>query len=619
MKVFRFFAFFLLVAITFAQNSPTESQSEKDKQKKEQEKQVLKMLDDAIGDAYTLKLARNRAIVYAISGDLYWKFDEKRGRELFRNMANDIIVSQQEADKEKKDRDDAYMFFESDFENLRYSVLPFVAKHDADLALELLVQTRPAKLAELMAKASQPNKKQESGMFNYNPNEWKIRQEIELEQRFAILAADENPDKAIKMMRESLSKGLSYNLMQLLDKLNKKDADKAKSFSEELISKIKDLDLTKNRQDLGTLVSMLQRATKPTTSTETNSKSKPFKFTDSQIKDLAEKIFSTYSLPSTNNMEYAMGFSMIQPMLEKLLPEKISLIKQRQTELNKIIPPEMKQFQEMNKVWNPNSTPEEIIEILPKMNDARKEMAYESLGQKIAAIEDETKAKKLIEQIPDEKFRERANEKYESAKVNRAANAGKLDEAKQLIKNLGKKNNQIKKLVALAIVFEKKKTDKDHETAENLMKDVKALINESPEDEDELNNLMEAVKGYAIVNPNEAFRLFDPIVDQINDVVQASSVLSKYNKRDNNFKKGELMFSVERDYWDNGLLIFRYIEQMQMLGKADFNRMSQFSDRFVRNDARTIVKLFVAQGFLKEEKPDDEKKFSDGENYFEVF
>jgi hypothetical protein len=609
MKVFRFFAFFLLVAITFAQNSPTESQSEKDKQKKEQEKQVLKMLDDAIGDAYTLKLARNRAIVYAISGDLYWKFDEKRGRELFRNMANDIIVSQQEADKEKKDRDDAYMFFESDFENLRYSVLPFVAKHDADLALELLVQTRPAK----------PNKKQESGMFNYNPNEWKIRQEIELEQRFAILAADENPDKAIKMMRESLSKGLSYNLMQLLDKLNKKDADKAKSFSEELISKIKDLDLTKNRQDLGTLVSMLQRATKPTTSTETNSKSKPFKFTDSQIKDLAEKIFSTYSLPSTNNMEYAMGFSMIQPMLEKLLPEKISLIKQRQTELNKIIPPEMKQFQEMNKVWNPNSTPEEIIEILPKMNDARKEMAYESLGQKIAAIEDETKAKKLIEQIPDEKFRERANEKYESAKVNRAANAGKLDEAKQLIKNLGKKNNQIKKLVALAIVFEKKKTDKDHETAENLMKDVKALINESPEDEDELNNLMEAVKGYAIVNPNEAFRLFDPIVDQINDVVQASSVLSKYNKRDNNFKKGELMFSVERDYWDNGLLIFRYIEQMQMLGKADFNRMSQFSDRFVRNDARTIVKLFVAQGFLKEEKPDDEKKFSDGENYFEVF
>lgn len=619
MKVFRFIAFFLLVSITFAQNSPTESQVEKDKQKKEQEKQVLKMIDDAVGDAFTLKLARNRAMVYGISGDLYWKFDEKRARELFRNMANDIIISQQESEKEKKERDDAFMFYEGDFDNLRYSLLPFVAKHDADLALELLVQTRPAKLAELMAKASQPNKKQESGMFNYDPNEWKIREEIALEQKFAILAADENPDKAIKMMRESLSKGLSYNLTQLLDKLNKKDADKAKSFSEELISKIKDMDLTKNRQDLGTLVSMLQRATKPATSSDTNSKSKPFKFTDSQIKDLAEKIFATYSSPSTNNMEYALGFSTIQPMLEKLLPEKVPQIKQRQTELNKIIPPEMKQFQEMNKLWNPNSTPEEILEMIPKMNESRKEMAYEALGQKISNIEDETKAKKLIEQIPDEKFRERANEKYESAKINRAANAGKLDEAKQLIKNLGKKSNQIQKLVSLAIEFQKKKTEKDQETAANLMKDVKAMINESPEDEDELNDLMQAVKGYAVVNPNEAFRLFDPIVDQINDVVQASSVLSKYNKRDNKFKKGELMFSVERDFWSGGLLIFRFIEQMQMLGKADFNRMSQVSDRFTRNDARTIVKLFVAQGFLKEEKPDDEKKFSDNENYFEFY
>ncbi len=53
--------------------------------------------------------------------------------------------------------------------------------------------------------------------------------------------------------------------------------------------------------------------------------------------------------------------------------------------------------------------------------------------------------------------------------------------------------------------------------------------------------------------------------------------------------------------WD-GLLLFRYINQIQLLGKADLNRMSLFSNKFQRNDARTIVKLFVAQGFLKEEK-----------------
>ncbi len=68
--------------------------------------------------------------------------------------------------------------------------------------------------------------------------------------------------------------------------------------------------------------------------------------------------------------------------------------------------------------------------------------------------------------------------------------------------------------------------------------------------------------------------------------------------------------------WD-GLLLFRYINQIQLLGKADLNRMSAFSDRFQRNDARTIVKLFVAQGFFKEDKKDgSDDNFGGGMIYF---
>ena len=53
------------------------------------------------------------------------------------------------------------------------------------------------------------------------------------------------------------------------------------------------------------------------------------------------------------------------------------------------------------------------------------------------------------------------------------------------------------------------------------------------------------------------------------------------------------------------MLLFRYIDQIQLLGKADLNKMSSLSDRFQRADTRTIVKLFIAQGFLKEEKKDE--------------
>jgi len=47
-----------------------------------------------------------------------------------------------------------------------------------------------------------------------------------------------------------------------------------------------------------------------------------------------------------------------------------------------------------------------------------------------------------------------------------------------------------------------------------------------------------------------------------------------------------------------GLLMFRYVQQIQLLGKADLDRMSLLADRFGRGDTRTLVKLWAIQGFL---------------------
>jgi hypothetical protein len=615
MKSVVLFAFTAIFCIFFgiatAQTSPTESKSEKEKAQKELEKRALEMIDQAVSDAATLKLAQNRAIVYAIAGDLYWKYDEKRARELFRNSGSEILVANSEADKDKKESDDLYSgVFE--FSDIRNDILPMIAKHDADLALEMLAQTRSAKLIEAMAKAAQPNAKQDSGFMNFNPEQFRVRQEVALEQQFAVLAAEQNPDKAIKLIKDSLSKGISWNVLPLLQKLNQKEEKKAASLADDVVRKIVDTDLTKKSEDLGAAIRFLQYATNP--KPPKNPKDKVFKFSETQVKDIANKLAATFLQPS-NTLQMTMAMNQVMANLEKIVPEKVPLLKQRQTEAMKNLPPEIKRFQQQEKIWNQNSTPEEIIADLPKLNEYEKASAYQSLSYKIGQIDDEERAKKLIEQIPDEKARDRANEQYESAKISRAADAGKLDDAKKLIKNLNQKKTQIQKLVALAIQFYKKDTDKDRETAVNLMKDAKALANEYPEDENELNDLMEIVKGYAVIDAPEAFRIFEPVVEQLNDFVQASAILSKYNKRSQNFKKGELLMKVNGYSWD-GLLLFRYIGQIQMLGKADLNRMNQLSDKFQRNDARTIVRLFVAQGFLAEEKKDGDRDNSEGESYY---
>jgi hypothetical protein len=48
-----------------------------------------------------------------------------------------------------------------------------------------------------------------------------------------------------------------------------------------------------------------------------------------------------------------------------------------------------------------------------------------------------------------------------------------------------------------------------------------------------------------------------------------------------------------------GLIIFRYIPQLQLLGKADLERTNLLVDRLQRADAPTFFKLLVLQGYVR--------------------
>jgi len=85
--------------------TPTPSPSpdtESTERAKEQEKAVIQLLDSAVSDAGSLRLAQNRALVYGITGDLYWKFDEKRARALFHNSATEMLNANAEAETESR-------------------------------------------------------------------------------------------------------------------------------------------------------------------------------------------------------------------------------------------------------------------------------------------------------------------------------------------------------------------------------------------------------------------------------------------------------------------------------------------------------------------------------------
>jgi hypothetical protein len=233
--------------------------------------------------------------------------------------------------------------------------------------------------------------------------------------------------------------------------------------------------------------------------------------------------------------------------------------------------------------------------MIPKItNEGERANAYQSIANKISQITDEARAKRLIDQIPDERYRANAREVFETMRLNRLAGSGKLEEARRSIAGLTDRRRKIQSLINLAQQQYRRNKEDDRETAASLMTEAKGLVAEYPEDGDEIDLVMMVVMGYATVEPETAFRMFEPIVESLNEHTQAMAVLSKYDKRNRDFRKGELVMRMPGGFGSN-LLLFRYMNQMQALGVKDFERMTTLADRFQRPDARMIVKLLVLQ------------------------
>ena len=596
-----------------------EQKAEKAKKDKEIREQIVTMLDRIVADVNALRLPGNRAVVYALAGDIYWRYDSKRARELFRTGSNELLNYQAEAERERLDNVGQNimpdMFDPSD---PRYDFLNLVGGRDPELGLELMAQTRPPAIAEAMAKIAQqaavvPGTPSSalgasgSGVGTapvvgtFDPDRARATQEIALEQSLTVRAAATDPDKAAKAIKESLAKGISFSVQPLLQIIMQKDEKRAMDLAADVVGKLTGSDLLKNSDDLNGALSYLQFMARPPQQAPPGSKFKIFTFSDAQAKEVGYAVAAALLKPSLPS--FANGaVSRAMPSLEKLVPERAAALKQKEAQAKKAAagsaasstpkPPQQ------TRSWDPNDTPEQIIAAANKIANIRdKTAALQSAANKIGQIADEARAKKIIESIPDEKIRAMAQDRFDANRINRLTVDGRLDDAKASVATLTNKHTQIQRLVSLALQYQRKNTSKDLETAAGLMTEAKTLTNQFPEDEDELTDYMELVRGYALVEPDVAFRMMEPMMDQFNEMVQATAVLNRYNKRDRTFKKGELVMRIGGGL--SGMLAFRYVPQIQSLAKADLDRANTMTDRFQRSDARTLMKLYVLQGYVR--------------------
>lgn len=210
---------------------------------------------------------------------------------------------------------------------------------------------------------------------------------------------------------------------------------------------------------------------------------------------------------------------------------------------------------------------------------------------------DAEKARSLLLSTPDGKERDSALAYLDSKLAGNAMEKGNLDEAQKIVGQIGSDKEKVEQLVNLAVKFHQKNTKEGHDAALKIMEDARRLVNEFAENKDEVAGVIKLAAGYAVIEPDRAFPLLSPLIEQANDVIGANALLAKYNKREQAFRQGEMLMASSGF---GGANFARYGKELKMLAQTDYGRTKGLIDQFRRDDARVLLKMLLAQSILSD-------------------
>jgi hypothetical protein len=548
----------------------------------ELERKTLGLLDEIISSAWSLKLPENRAFVLTTTADLLWTHDEKRARNLFWEALNNLTSPANPAGNDsttKGPATDKAQSLNQYFATFaaRREFLRKVARRDPQLALDMLRATRLPPPEQASAKFGLPG-------------------EGDLEQEIASEAAARDPKRALQIARESLAKGLTFQLLNLLFQLNRQNPETASEFAGDLIDKIQTANVATDVYASRLSVQLLRLARIPQNVPAENAavlESSRLKLNEDQKRELVE-ILTNAALSVSAKADLLAAVSEVMPEVEQFAPDRAAKLKAKQAEFNRTPSKAQRDWNDLNSLVS-KGTPEEMVKAAAKANDEAREELYRNAV--ITAVM-QGKADALREfiksEVEDESRRNSLNDSLDEQEILWAANHSDVEELQKLLPLIRLREQRAEAMAEIAMLLEKKG---EHDAALKLLDEAQALVKVNLRSETQANALMALMLAYALVDPPRAFAIIEPIIDRANEDISKLLLLDRVIKT-GAVKKGEIILQqpgvIPLDF-----AIFKYGKGVVALANADFNRTKAAADRFQRNELRIMAQLLIAQTLLR--------------------
>ncbi|PYS84993.1 MAG: hypothetical protein DMF70_04840 [Acidobacteria bacterium] len=386
---------------------------------------------------------------------------------------------------------------------------------------------------------------------------------------------ERDPKRALQIARESLARGLSFELMNLLYRLNQQSQEAGTEFAADLIDKLQTANVAVDLQAWWMAIDLLRFARAPQArSTEKESKQSEFrqlKLSDDQRRELVE-ILTDAALSVSVKANILPSLSELLPEIEVFAPDRVAKLKAKLADINRTLNKNQQDSNVYNSLFQ-SGTPEEMIKAAANVGDETREFINNQ-------IEDVSRRRGLIDSLDQEQ-------------IGAAAYLGKTEELQKLLPLVRLKEERARAMAELAILLEKKG---EHGEAVKLLDEAQALVKVDLKSDSQSNALLAFMLAYALVEPAKAFAIIEPIVDRANDDISKLLLLDKIVKSGAT-KNGEILLSQPRMPLDFEML--KYGPGVVALANADFSRTKALADRIQRPELRILGRLLLAQSILR--------------------
>ena len=603
MIFYKLFAFLLVSGLFFQTIAPaqiTKSDVKNSDLTPELKQNALKLLSSVARETRQFNLTENRVQAQTIVLDLMWEHNEREARAIsqdafaeLRNLFDNINAPDVEAMTVREKNEHYYK--RQKLAELRYDYVLTLARRDPAAALTTLAVLKAKKLE------------------GYDPLD---ASKLELEVVSAM--AKKDPDKTYALAKEKIAKGVTYEIIESLKDLHKRDSSLAAKLGKDVSAFIKnaairtpasagdaaDSETTKINSghpeiDFGIAASFINAASEMNrrASRDKEKKTLPL-LSEAEMRELVEIIARAF-LTAKNPAQYAIA--QVMPEVSRYAPAQAERIRLKvgadvARTLDRVVE------SASDYVAREEKNADELAQDADRAAPDKRDQLYTDAARKALEENKPEKAQAIAARIKDRKNYGYLFEQIETALPLAAARRGDLTEVRKMLAGLKTNYERIAALTELSLTLAAKG---DNELAKNLLEEALQLLFTNPVNQTGLELAGKIAAVYALVAPDQAFMMVEAGVEQMNSYIDAGIRLDEFYDY-GSLEAGELLYnSMDRQlllHLPNSTVL------LKNLARADFERTVSLTNKFVRPEIRLFARLRLVQTLLDREAVEKEKK-----------